>query len=103
MTGRLTPYTLGLVDGFELALRIHRKHFDSTPKDWNAVRRALRTYSRDVQHALDMVQTHRLGETAAFFGFDGGWTPDRIVRLRGIIPLDVEVDEEQIARNAREE
>lgn len=93
MSDKLPAYSLGVVDGFELALRIHRKHFGSVPKDWTAVRRALRGFGGDVQHAIDMIQTHRLGDTAAFFGFDAGWTPERAERLRGLYPLEVEVDE----------
>ena len=94
---------IGLIDGFEIAQRVHRKHFDTVPKEWPAVRRALQHYRHDVQVMVDIIQTHRLGETAAFFGFDDVWTPERAARLRAFAPLEVEIDEHAAEKAARED
>lgn len=99
MREKLPPYMLGLIDGFEICLRIHRKHLDSAPKDWAAVRRALQDFRKDVQVMVDIMQTHRLGETAAFFGFDSVWTPERAARLRALAPLEVEIDDKSTDNN----
>ena len=97
MREKLPPYMLGMIDGFEIALRIHRRHLDSAPKDWTAVRRALQLFRRDAQIVVERMQQHRLGETAAFFGFDDVWTPERAARLRALAPIEIDVDDTHTA------
>lgn len=90
---RLT-YERGVLDGFEIALRIHRRHWETQMRDLADARKALTRWRQDAQRVLVAIQNHQLGKVAMYFGFDDVWTPERVERLRALVPLEVEVQED---------
>ena len=84
-------YERGVLDGLEIALRMHARHFDRIKPELRDVRRALVGFRQDANTVLTAVQDHKMQTVAGFFGYSPLW--DRISQLRGLVPLPVDVDE----------
>lgn len=78
-------YERGVLDGFELALYLHRRHLDEIPADRGKASAALGRFRREASLTLDALRVHRLRAVALFFGFDDVWTPERAARLYALV------------------
>lgn len=91
-------YERGVLDGLEIALRIHARHFDGIKPDRKDAlrvvadtRRALARFRQDANDVLSAVQQHKMERVAGFFGYTDLWS--RISQLRDLVPMPVELED----------
>ena len=91
----MPDYDRGVLDGFEIALRMHEKQFAQRINDLAAARRAAIRFRAEARSVLDTIRTHQLREVAAYYGLDDAAVPERMARLRAM--LDDDTAEEILA------
>lgn len=93
-------YERGVLDGFEVALYLHRRHFETTITDVAQARRALVRFRREASLTVDAMKVHRLRALALFMGFDDVWTPERAARLYRLVnPPDAGEETREVTQN----